>query len=896
MADSDFLLAFNRGVISPLARNRADIKRVALSAETQMNWIPRTMGPMSLRPGLQYIGPTAVATGNVRHLAFVFSNTDTALLELTDLVMRVRINDVLVARPSVSTVVVNGNFGANVISWTDADETVSCDSAWLTGGYLALIGSGTSAAAIRTQTLTISAPDQNVEHALRIVINRGPVLVRLGSTAGGDEYISEASLGTGTHSLAFTPTAASVYLQFLTRDNYQVLVDSCNIESAGTLSLPTLFGTANLDDIRQDQSGDVLFIARGTTGAPQKIERRAAGRSWSVVTYEPATGPFTASNFSLITLAPGALSGSVAVPTTTLTASKPYFKSTNVGSLFSVASQGQTVTASLSSVSSTNPIRVSGIGTSRAFAVVIAGTWVGGAARITLEQSIGAVGVWNVVATYAANITTTYDDTLDNQIVYYRLTLSIYVAGSAEVSLSLTSGSLTGVARVLSYVSSTVVNCAVLQDFGDLDPSPLWSEGAWSTRRGFPSAVAFHTGRIWWAGKDKIWASVTDDFENFDPLYLGDAGPINRSIGSGPVDTIHWLLAISQLAMGAGGAEFHCRSSSFDTVLSPTNFNLRPETTHGSENVEPIKIDQAGVFVDRTGFHVMEVAATAEGLTTTELTLITPEICYPRVNRLGVQRRPETRVHMVRCDGGAVVLVYDKVEEVHCFITIETEGCIEDVVTLPGAPEDSVYYTVARIVGGVVVRYLEKWALTKEALGGVVNKIADSFVVYSGASTATITGLSHLEGKDVVCWANSKNQGTFTVVSGAIAIPEATTYAVTGLSYHALFKSGKLLFSVKGPGSLGSKARVSHLGLILKDTQHAALEYGTELAYLDRLPPVEEAATVAANYQWGDYDTDPVPVNGSFDVNTRLYLRATAPYPCTVLATTVTLEEGAARR
>lgn len=895
MAESDFLLAFNRGVISPLARNRADIKRVALSAETQMNWIPRTMGPMSLRPGLQYIGSTAVATGNVRHLAFIFSNTDTALLELTDLVMRVRVNDVLVTRPTVATTITNGSFDTDVAGWADADESASCESAWLTGGYLALIGSGTGAA-IRTQTLTIAAPDQNVEHALRIVITRGKVNIRVGSSAGGDEYINEASLGTGTHSLAFTPTGASAYIQFLARDNYQVLLSSCTIESGGVMSIPTLFGTANLDDIRQDQSGDVLFIARGTTGSPQRIERRNASRSWSVINYEPLSGPFRAPNSGPITLTPGALNGTVAVPTTTLTASAPLFKTTNVGSLFSIASQGQTVTAILSAVSSSNTIRVSGIGTARVFSVVITGGWVGGGATIVLEQSVGAVGSWNTVATYTANTTTTYDDTLDNQIVYYRLTMSVWIASSANVSLSLTSGSITGVARVISYVSATVVNCVVLQDFGDLDASPTWSEGAWSSRRGYPSAVAFHSGRLWWAGKDKVWGSVTDDYENFDPLYLGDAGPINRSIGNGPVDTIQWLLAISQLAMGAGGAEFHCRSSSFDASMSPTNFNLRSETTNGSENVEPVKIDQAGVFVDRTGFHVMELAATADGLSTTELTLITPEICYPRVNRLGVQRRPETRVHMVRCDGGAVVLVYDKVEEVHCFITVETEGCIEDVVVLPGSPEDSVYYTVARIVGGVVVRYLEKWALTKEALGGVVNKMADSFVIYDGVSTTTITGLSHLEGKDVVCWANSKNQGTFTVAAGVIEIPEAATYAVTGLSYYALLKSGKLLFAVKGPAALASKTRISHVGLILKDTHRDALEFGTDLDYMDSLPLVEEATAVAANYLWDDYDTEPVPVNGAFSVNTRLFLRATAPYPCTVLATTITLEEGAARR
>lgn len=50
------LLAFNRGIISPLALARTDIERLALSAEVQTNWMPRLLSSMMLRPGLGYIG------------------------------------------------------------------------------------------------------------------------------------------------------------------------------------------------------------------------------------------------------------------------------------------------------------------------------------------------------------------------------------------------------------------------------------------------------------------------------------------------------------------------------------------------------------------------------------------------------------------------------------------------------------------------------------------------------------------------------------------------------------------------------------------------------------------------------------------------------------------------
>ena len=53
-------LTFNRGVLSRNALARLDLKRTALAAEEQTNFMPRAFGPMSLRPGLKHLGTTAV--------------------------------------------------------------------------------------------------------------------------------------------------------------------------------------------------------------------------------------------------------------------------------------------------------------------------------------------------------------------------------------------------------------------------------------------------------------------------------------------------------------------------------------------------------------------------------------------------------------------------------------------------------------------------------------------------------------------------------------------------------------------------------------------------------------------------------------------------------------------
>lgn len=882
--NEDYVLAFNRGVMSELALARADVKRVGMSAKTQMNWIPRIMGPMSLRPGWEYIGAIATASGNVRMIPFVFSNDDKALIEVTNNSVRVWDDEqALITRVSVATAITNPDFTIDLASWTDDDQGTS-SSVW-DAGQMSLTGTGIDGAR-RYQLVTVAAGDFNKVHALGIKVNSGSVGLRVGTTLDDDDLISETYLGTGVHSLAFTPTSAPVYILFFNRSLRVALVDSCNIEPAGVMqAVTTLLPDETFDDLRWAQSGDVIFIARGVTRAPVKIERRG-NTSWSVVDYESDTGPFLPENTSPVTLTASALTGTI-----TLQASQNIFKSSNVGSLYRLTNTGQLLSGALGALNATvGNLKVTGIGDNRKFSIVITGVWT---ATIELQQALVEPTTWTTIASYTTNQNLTFDDTLDNQVAYYRLIVTAYTSGSATGQLSIPTGSSTGIVKVTAYTDPNTVTAIVVKTLGGLTATADWAEGAWSARRGYPSAVAIFQSRLYWAGKDRVWATVVDDFYNFDPDFLGDAGPLNRGIGTGPVEKISWLMPLRYLAMGAQSSEFMCRSNNFEDPITPSNFNLRELGTYGSATVNPVKIDNSAVFVDKTGSRAMELTGDVEGAVITELTALCPELMQPNIVRTAVQRRPDTRVHFLRCDGTVVIAVYDKLEEVKCFVTVETEGLVEDIVILPsqtGNTEDEVYYVVARVVGGVIVRYLEWWASITQTVGGVTNKLSDCFKEVTQASSTTVTGLSHLEGKSVVVWGNSKDLGTYTVTGGSITLSEAVTYCIVGLSYYALYESNKLGFMTIGAASMGKRSRVTAASFILKDTHENGLEYGTDESHLDALPPVEEETTVVANSLWNNFDFDPISINGTIDNDTRLVLKATAPRPCTVLAAVISMD------
>jgi len=889
------LLSFNRGRVSRLGLSRQDVKRIAMSAETQTNWIPTVLGSMSIRPGLGYKGATK-SNAAAKFLEFIFSVSDKALLELTALVMRVWVSDALITRSAVATVTVNGDFTSNLNDWTDSDQA-GATSAWVTGGYMGLTGTGTNAA-IRDQTITVAGADQNVEHGLRIVVQRGPVTLRVGSTSGGDEYITETTLETGTHSLAVTP-AGDFYIRFMSRHKRQVLVTSCNIEAAGVMEITTPWTASDLSLIRSDQSADVIFCA--CSGKQQRRIERRATRSWSVVLYQSDDGPFRVLNTGPGTMVSAALSGN-----STLTSSIAFFRSTHVGALFAVTSTGQSVSKSMGVVNdATSSIEVTGVTTDRAFTIVLTGL-TATANTVILQRSFDDT-VWAAVSGKSWTIDTTeaYTDGLDNQIVYYRLLCSVYAAGTTEASLTISTGSIRGVARVTGFTSSTVVDIEIITDFGSLVASSDWEEGQWSDYRGWPSAVGFDGGRLWWGGKDSMVGSVSDAFSSFDPETAGDSGPINRTLPGGQVDTINWILSLQRLMVGGQCAEYSCRSDSLDGPLTPTNFNPKKASTQGSAAVRAVSIDSQGVYVQRGGTRVYTLALTSNQVTfdytASNLCEIIPEIGQPQIVRIAVQRQPDTRIHCVRSDGTVALLIFDATEQVTCWVDVETDGDVEDVAVLPGDEgdsEDHVYYVVNRTINGATVRYLEKWAFQSECLGTTTNNLGDSFVTFSGAATTTITA-AHLAGENVVVWADSADVGTasdgtqtYTLDgSGEATLPTAVTTYMVGLAYSASFMSGKLLqLASQMPTPLNQMKAIRQLGLIMANVHPKGLKMGRDFTNMDDLPELEAGYPISTTAIRTAYDEDPIVLPGSWGTDERLCLKGAAPRPVTVLSCVMEIE------
>ena len=800
----------------------------------------------------------------------------------------------------------------------------------LAGGRRVLNASAHGSLARAEHDVAVGVADENKEHSLVIRIDRGPVTIRVGSSAQADNYIPNKILSTGYHNLALTPSGR-FHITLQTEDRIDRIVGNLAIGDSGTVELTTPWAADDLADIRHDQSADVIYAAMGEA-APQRLERSGAGRSWSVVRLEPSTGPFLTSVSSSAKLSVSQKYGN-----TDMHSDIAFFTPDHVGALVRLTHNGQSGTWTLGAREAvTESIQVVGISdtgdtgspsqdSERRLDFSISGTYTGG---ITIERSFDGpdFGFHKVsesggyikgglpvdTGTFARVV----NDPDDNTTAWYRARMSSYTSGAGVVTVTYNGQSTSGVGRITGYNSPTNVDLETQYRFSDTGATDIWEEGSWSSEVGYPTSVALHAGRLAFAKGATLSLSASDDYENFDDTEEGDAAPILRTLGSGPVDNIYYLLSLLRLVIGTAGAEIALRSSSLDEPVTPENSNARTFSTQGSANLRAIKLDSRGIFVQRSGRRLFSIGFSADSLESDygaeELTALVPELLDPGVVSIAVQRQPDTRIHCVLADGTVAILTFEPLEEVLCWSLWEgdtgTAPTVEKAMVLPGSGEDSVYYHVRRTVNGVTKRYLERWATEEECVGDTgLSWLMDCAKSYTDTGhNALLPGFSHLAGEQVVVWSSDTGlipgvdrspdvmgvQTTYAVDTGAgtVTLSVPVHHAVVGLPYKATWKSTKLAYAVEqGNTALAQMKRTDKIGFVLYQAHNNGLFFGNDTGTLDALPRVIAGATVDADLIHQNLDQVAMPFPGLWSSDSRMVLRGKSPRPVTMLAAIPTI-------
>jgi hypothetical protein len=556
-----------------------------------------------------------------------------------------------------------------------------------------------------------------------LVENFIPLIEGPAERRGGTRFVREVKDSTdrcGYLRFEFSTEQAYVleigdqYMRFYT--NQGVVMDgTVPLELSTPWTAADLFDASGNFKLRYVQSGDVMYITH-TDGdyAPQKLTRSGA-LTWTIAAFVPDGGPFQDIDpDETVTVYASAATGSV-----TLTASSGIFNSNHINALFLLEQRKNDTTKKWEAAKSisTNDLRRYDNRNYKALNTATTG-------GIIPTHTLGAV--------YDGNTGVQWD--FQNAGYGWG---KITAVGSGGTTATLT-------------VQSQIPNGAVTSG----EASTRWAFGAWSAEEGYPTHVTFFRERLVFAKAStrQIWMSQSGDFENFRDRDAGgevvaDAA-LTIEVASDQANRIEWMLALRQLIIGTAGGEFAIGEITGSEAFGPGNVQAIPVSSYGSKPVQPVRVGDSVLFVQRSGRKMRDIFYTleTEGYRSTNMSVLSRHLVPAghAIVALAYQQEPNSVIWALRSDGalfGTTLNANQKRFGWHRH-PIGGDGVVEAVEAIPSPDGDSdeLWLIVRRTINGGTKRYIEFMEPALDAERDIINAFyVDSGLTYDGRIAQTLT-------------------------------------------------------------------------------------------------------------------------------------------------------------
>lgn len=319
--------------------------------------------------------------------------------------------------------------------------------------------------------------------------------------------------------------------------------------------------------------------------------------------------------------------------------------------------------------------------------------------------------------------------------------------------------------------TADVVRRIPSQAVGVGNPTNRWAFSEWSTDLGWPSHVAFFRERLWLGRGTKLWASVVADFENFSSRDGADVTPdmaISIDIASDQINDLAWMAAGDALLLGTVGNEFAVGEVSGGEPIGPANIQAKQQTSHGSRQVQPVRVNDAVLFVQRAGRKLREIRFTfeSEGYATNDVSLRAEHITRGQIVQLTYQQEPHSIVWACCANGDLLGFTYNREQDVQGWHPHPIGGgaVVESVASIPSpdGTRDELWIIARRTINGVTRRYVE-W-MERDWISYEGSTIDEAFFVdaggtFNGAQPSITLTLSRVSGDFVTASASVFSAG-----------------------------------------------------------------------------------------------------------------------------------------
>lgn len=401
-----------------------------------------------------------------------------------------------------------------------------------------------------------------------------------------------------------------------------------------------------------------------------------------------------------------------------------------------------------------------------------------------------------------------------------------------------------------------------------------------------PGRVAFHEQRLVLGGAalspQTVYASQTGNYKGFfkrTPLL--DDDPYEFTLASGSIDAINWLASFGELLIGTGSAEYQMTGG--NDPITPSNVQVKAQSYWGSAQLMPLIIGNSILHVQKQGAHVRDLFYSLEkdGYAGNDLTVLAPHLFEGySLRQWTYQQAPNSVIWIVRNDGVLLALTYMKEHDIWAWSRHDTDGEYRSVCSIAGTFEDSLFMVVKRTIGGASKYYLELMQQKWIAEDGIEDAFfVDCGLSYYGVPTTTLSGLGHLEGKDVAVLADGSPVEGLTVTSGGITLPYAASTVHVGLPYTSILAPMPYEADARDGTTLGRLRTVGLSRIRVLDTVGG--KYGSSEEDLYDFAYLPEDWGAAVQPYSGDLEFSPDTQHTS---QTTVYITQERPLPMTVIA------------
>ena len=416
-----------------------------------------------------------------------------------------------------------------------------------------------------------------------------------------------------------------------------------------------------------------------------------------------------------------------------------------------------------------------------------------------------------------------------------------------------------------------------------------------------PSCVSFFEQRLVFANSNNnpqtLWFSKSGDYENITTGTNADDAMI-YTIASNQVNAIRFIKAQRTLIIGTTGGEFTVSADGTDAAITPTNIVIKKQSAYGTSNVDAIAAGNATLFLQRAKRKIRELAFNfdVDGYQAADLTILNESVTKSGINEMAYQQSPDSILWCVRDDGVFAGLTYLRSEEVvawHRHIIGGSFGSgnavVESVATISGAiNEDELWIIVKRTINGATKRYVECFSTFEfDETDSTAFRFLDSHLTYSGSSTSTLSGLSHLEGQTVSILADGSAHPTKVVSSGSITLDRSVTKAVVGLAYNSVLQTMRIEGGAAEGTSQGKTKRISKVVLRLFET--VGVKVGPSLSNLEAIPFRTTSSPMGSPVDTLLAGDKEIEFNDDFNSDGFIFVKQDQPLPCSILAIYPTL-------